>query len=109
MKALYLHSFLTIKSIYKIALKLIYQDYHDLAFQELLAEDKSVSTHQKNLQLLATEIFKSKTGLSPELMNNIFHFVERPYSLRCNYTLERKRDHTVYHCSESLSSLAPKL
>ena len=25
------------------------------------------------------------------------------------YTLERKRDHAVYHASESLSSLAPKL
>ena len=42
-------------------------------------------------------------------MNDIFHFVERPYNLRSDYTLERKRDHTVYHGSESLSSLAPKL
>ena len=58
---------------------------------------------------LATEIFKSKTGVSPELMNDIFHFVERPYNLRGHYTLERKRDHTVYHSSESLFSLAPKL
>ena len=29
--------------------------------------------------------------------------------LRSNYTLERKRDHIVYHGSESLSFLAPKL
>ena len=72
---------------------------------------------------LATETFKSKTGVSPELINDIFHFVERPYNLRNNYTLERnnytlernnytlerKRDHTIYHGSESLSSLAPKL
>ena len=42
-------------------------------------------------------------------MNDIFHFVERPYNLRSDCTLERKRDHTVYHGSESLSSLAPKL
>ena len=47
--------------------------------------------------------------MSPELMNDIFHFAERPYNLRSDYTLERKRDHTVYHGSESLSSLAPKL
>ena len=98
-----------INSIHKRALKLVYQDSPDLTFQELLAKDKSVSVHQKNLQLLATEIFKSKTGVSPELMNDIFHFVERPYNLRSDYTLERKRDHTVYHSSESLSSLAPKL
>ena len=96
-------------SIHKRALKLVYQDSPDLTFQELLAKDKSVSVYQKNLQLLATEIFKSKTGISPELMNDIFHFVERPYNLRSDYTLERKRDHTVYHGSDSLSSLAPKL
>ena len=42
-------------------------------------------------------------------MNDVFHFVERPYNVRSNYTLERKRDHTVYHGSESLSSLVPKL
>ena len=64
---------------------------------------------KKHLQLLATEVFKLKTGMSLELMNDTFHFVERPYNLRSNYTLEGKRDHAVYHGSESLSSLAPKL
>ena len=41
--------------------------------QELLAKDKSISVHQKNLQFLATEIFKSKMRVSPELINDIFH------------------------------------
>ena len=98
-----------INSIHKRVLKLVYQDSLDLAVQELLAKDKLVSVDQKNLHLLASEIFKSKTGVSPELMNDIFHFVERPYNLRSDYTLERKRDHTIYHGSESLSFLAPKL
>ena len=88
-----------INSIHKRALKLVYQGSPNLTFQELLAKDKSVSVHQKNLQLLATEIFKSKTGMSPELMNDIFHFVERPYNLRSDYTLKRKQDDTVYHSS----------
>ena len=98
-----------INKIHKRALKLVYQDYPDLTFFEFLAIEMSVSVHQKNLQLLATEIFKSKAGMSPELMNDIFHFVETPYNLRSDYTLERKQDHTVYHGSESLSSIAPKL
>ena len=71
-----------INSIHKRVLKLVFQDSPELTFQELLAKDKSVSVHQKNFQLLATEIFKSKTGVSPELMNDIFHFVERPYNLK---------------------------
>ena len=66
-----------INNIHKRALKLVYQDSPDLTFQELLAKDNSVSVHQKNLQLLATEIFKSKTRMSPELTNDILHFVER--------------------------------
>ena len=78
-----------INSIHKRALKLVYQDSLDLTFQELLAKDKLVSVHQKSLQLLATEIFKSKTGVSPELMNDIFHFVERSYNLRSDYSLEK--------------------
>ena len=90
-----------INKIHKRALKLVYQDYPDLTFLEFLAIEMSVSVHQKNLQLLATEIFKSKAGMSPELMNDIFHFVETPYNLRSDYTLERKQDHTVYHGSES--------
>ena len=86
-----------INSIQKRAFKLVYQDSPDLGFQELLAKDKSVSVHEKNLQLLPTEISKSKTGVSPEMMNDIFHSVERPYNLRSDYTLERSRDHTVYY------------
>ena len=42
-------------------------------------------------------------------MHDIFEFVERTYNLKSDYTLERKRDHTVCHSSESLSSLVPKL
>ena len=42
-------------------------------------------------------------------MNDIFRFMEIPYNLRSDYTLKGKQDHTVYHGSESLSSLAPKL
>ena len=98
-----------INSIPKRALKLIYQNSHDLTVHELLAKNKSDSVHQKKLQLLLTETFKSKTGVLPEMMNDIFHFVERTYNLRRSYTLERKQDRIVYHSSESLSSLAPKL
>ena len=90
-----------INNIHKRVLKLVYQDSPNLTFQELLAKDKSVSVHQKTLQLLVTDIFKSKTGVSTELMNYIFHFAQRPYNLRSDYTLERKRGHTVYHGSES--------
>ena len=53
-----------------------------MSFQELLIEDNSVKIHHRNLQKLVTEIFKVKNGLLPELMNEVFEFIERPYSLR---------------------------
>ena len=30
-------------------------------------------------------------------MHDIFEFVEKPYNLKSDCTLERKRDHTVCH------------
>ena len=95
-----------VNGIHKRALKLVYEESLDLIFQELQAKDKLVL--QKICQSLATEVLKSKTGVSPELTDDIFHFVERPYNLRSNYTLERKRDDTIQHSSKSFSSLAPK-
>ena len=87
----------TIDYIHKRALKLVYQDSDDITYHELLAKGESVSVHQKNHHLLACQIFKSKTGVWPEMMNDIFHFVERPYNLMSDYTLKRNRDSTVYH------------
>ena len=62
----------------------------------------------KKPQLLATEIYKSKIGMSPDLMNDIFQLVGRPYNLRRNFTLEVKRNYTLYHDPENFSSLSPK-
>ena len=41
-------------------------------FIKLLENDNSVSIHQRNLQILAIEMFKVSNGLSPVLMNDIF-------------------------------------
>ena len=62
-----------INSIHERALKLVYQDSQNLTVQELLAKGKSISVYQKTLQFLATEIFKLKMGVPPELINDIFH------------------------------------
>ena len=47
-----------INSIQKWALKFVYEDSRKLTCHKLLAKDKSISVHLRNLQLLATEIFK---------------------------------------------------
>ena len=50
-----------INSLHERALRVVYRDYK-ATFCELLSEDKSVTIHQRNLQLLGTEIFRTKNG-----------------------------------------------
>lgn len=38
----------------------------------------------QNLQKFVIEIFEVKVGLSTELINNIFEFIEKPHFLRIN-------------------------
>ena len=47
-------------------------DDRQSTFEELLNIDKSVTIHHRNLQVLATELYKVHHGLAPELMNDIF-------------------------------------
>ena len=76
---------------------------------DLLKRDKQVSIQQKNLQLPATEIYKTKNDLGPNIMKDTFHFIQKPYNLRNNPELQRQRNQRVYFGTESISSLAPKI
>ena len=46
------------------------------SFEELLETDNSVSVHHQNIQVLATELYKTVNGLSPEIMKEVFPFNE---------------------------------
>ena len=98
-----------VNKIHEKALRLAYNDSPYLSFDELLIKDKSVRIHQRNLHLLATEIFKVKNEMSTGLTEDIFHFVNRPYDLRNNGMLCRKRNRSVFYGTDSLSSLAARI
>ena len=51
-------------------------------FNVLLRKDKPVKIYQKNLQVLATKIYKIKPGLSPQIINNVFELKSVPYNIR---------------------------
>ena len=50
------------------------QTLTNATFSELISQNKSVTIHQRNLQLLATDIFKIKNELNPRNMKKIFPF-----------------------------------
>ena len=70
-----------VNSLHERALRVVYRDYNAI-FSELLSKDKSVTIHQRNLQLLATEIFKTKNELNPKIMEEIFTFKNVDCDLR---------------------------
>ena len=72
-------------------------------------EDNSLNIHHRNLQKLVTVIFKVKIGLSPELMNDVFEFMEKPYSLRTTSHFRLRKIHTTKYGIETPSYLDFKL
>ena len=60
-----------VNKLHEKALRNVYQDYTS-SFTELLEKDNSKTIHNKNIQLLPTELFKVKNVLSPPFMNKIF-------------------------------------
>ena len=57
--------------LHERCLQKIYNDKKS-SFQELLESDKSVPIHIKNLQVLATEMFKVYRDISPPIMRQLF-------------------------------------
>ena len=71
-----------INKTHERALRLVYKNETFLFFDDLLKRDRSVSIHQKNLQILATEIYKTKNDLGTKIMKDTFHFIQKPYNMR---------------------------
>ena len=78
-----------INRLHERCLRVIYFDKQS-SFETLLGKDGSVSVHNQNLQILATEMCKIKNDLAPLIV-----------------TISPIR--TVYHGSESITFLGPKI
>ena len=53
-------------------------------FSELLQKDCAVTIHTKNLQILMTEMYKTKNKLDPSFMQGVFREKTTGYNLRNN-------------------------
>ena len=97
-----------INSLHERALRIAYNDRYS-SYQELLEKDNSVTIHQKNLQVLAVEMFKIDKKLSPDILNEIFLKKTTTYDFRNKNNFERRKVNSVYNGTESLSFLGPKI
>ena len=79
---------------------------HSSTFKDLLSKDKSVTIHKRNLQQLATEIFKVIKIIAPIILNETFTFVKNnTYNLRSGMHLSRVNVHFTQYDAESIGNL----
>ena len=90
------------------SLRIIYDD-DDSSFEELLRKDGSVTIHHRNIQALATEMFKVKHNLSPKIIIDMFQFRNNISNTRNNHEFFVPRAKTVSYGSESIKHLGPKI
>ena len=73
-----------INRLHKRVLRIIYSDFKS-SFENFLEKDGTVSIHVKNLQILATEMFKILKNFSVPLMRELFRQKVNHYDLRNPY------------------------
>ena len=97
-----------INNIHHRALSIVYRD-HTSSFETLLEKSGSISIHHRNIQLLATEIFKTLNNLSPSIMSEIFKLKKTTYALWTETCLQAISPRTTTYGLDSVSYLAPKI
>ena len=96
-----------INKLQERALRIVYKDTYS-TFDELLRKDNSFTLHHKNLQKLATGMYKINNNLSPLLMDDIFPKSENSYDIRINNPFQGYNIRTVKNGSETISFRGPK-
>ena len=78
-------------------------------FENLLLIDNSVSIHHKNLQVLATETYKIKNKIAPEIMNDILLESSIIYNLRNNSGFTTYNVNIMRYGVDTIHHLGPKI
>ena len=97
-----------INKIQERALRITYKDTES-TFSELLQKDCAVTIHTKNLQIVMTEMYKTKNELNPSFMREIFHENTTRYNLQNNNQFTQPRVRSVWNGTESVRFKGPQL
>ena len=84
-----------INRVHERALRIVYRD-KTWNITKLLQKDNAVTVHQRNLHVLATEIYKVKMGFAPQLVKELFPLSTHAYNLRSNKEYKLEDVNTVH-------------
>ena len=70
-----------IHKIHERSLRISYKD-QKTSYHNLLGTHNELTIHQRNLQVLMTEIYKIVNGIAPPIMNSLFEFRSNEYNIR---------------------------
>ena len=85
-----------INRLHERCLRIVHSDKTS-SFEKLLEKDGSVTIHTRNLQTLATEMFKVYKNLSPAIIADLFHVRQNTYNLRHDSYFAIPNVKSVYH------------
>ena len=84
------------------SIRITYLDRNS-SFEELLINDNSISIHQQNLQLLVTEIYRTRMNLNPSFTKQIFVEREIHYGLKVTNNIYARQPKTTAYGLDIIS------
>ena len=75
----------------------------------MFLKNKSVTVYQRNLQVLATEMYEILNGLFPDILQNIFETKSNYYTTRNAPVFSSRYIKTVRYRLQTISYMTPKI
>ena len=97
-----------VNKIHERPLRIVYKNTHTDC-EALLNIDNALSVHQRNLQCLMTEIYKTKNGLGPSFMRELFKPRDLQYNSRNKNFFDIPKVRTTSYDIETVQFIGRKL
>jgi len=98
-----------INRVQERALRILYCDEQS-SYEDLLKRDDGFTVHERNIQLLLTEMFKAKNNIEPHLLQDIFEATNyQGPTLRNSKYFSKPKINTVKYGERSLQYLGTRL
>ena len=97
-----------INKVHERSLRLITNDENS-SFETLLQNINDITVHQRNLQILMTEVYKIIKGEAPAIMKNLFIFRENIHNIRNFQIIANETKNTVRYGLDTICYRTPYL